>query len=136
MTINSRNKGASAEREVSRLIYDELGIKLSRNLEQWRSGGHDLTAANDGPLSSYAIEVKRYAKISNALLKNFWQQAANQADRAGKTPLLLFRADREDWQAVIPLYKVNAELSQSNQFDNVAVLSLPAFCGLVREQGF
>lgn len=43
MAINSRNKGASAEREFSNIIYQWAGIRLIRNLEQSRSGGFDLT---------------------------------------------------------------------------------------------
>ena len=92
--VNSRNKGASAEREVSKLLYDELGIKMVRNLEQSRSGGHDLTPEQSGGLlDGYAIEVKRYAKITTALLRGFWQQACEQAQRANKVPLLIYRQD-------------------------------------------
>ena len=40
--VNSQRKGASAEREVAGLIALNLGIKLKRNLEQTRGGGHGL----------------------------------------------------------------------------------------------
>lgn len=38
-SINSRTKGATAEREFSTIIHEWSGIRLIRNLEQSRSGG-------------------------------------------------------------------------------------------------
>lgn len=66
--MNARNQGASAERELARAIFDELGVRLVRNLEQSRRGGYDLVpdAEATGPLADWlgrcAIEVKRHAK--------------------------------------------------------------------------
>ena len=42
MSINSRQKGAGAEREFAGLVHDWSGVSLIRNLKQTRSGGHDL----------------------------------------------------------------------------------------------
>ncbi|MEQ1635432.1 MAG: hypothetical protein ABL903_02000 [Methylococcales bacterium] len=133
--INSRNKGAGAERELSKLLYDELGVKLLRNLEQSRDGGHDLLAEHGSLLDGYAIEVKRYANVSMAMLKGFWQQAIGQAANGNKIPVLMYRQDRQDWLAVIPLHVINGNLSESNHFDSVAILNLSAFCAVVRERG-
>lgn len=76
--INRQAKGAAAEREFAALVFDQLGTKLARNLEQSRSGGHDLEAVGDGPaalaLRGFAIEVKRYGAITPALLSRFWTQ--------------------------------------------------------------
>lgn len=130
--INSRTKGASAEREISKLLYDELGIKLVRNLEQSRSGGHDLIPDKDSLLDAFAIEVKRYANVSTAQLKGFWRQTMIQAIRANKIPVLMYRQDRCDWLAVVPLHVINSDLSKSNCFDSVAILNLSAFCAVVR----
>lgn len=131
--INSRTKGNNAEREVSKLLYDELGIKLIRNLDQSRSGGHDLTPEQSGGLMDvYAIEVKRYAKITTAMLKGFWNQAVDQAKRANKVPVLIYRQDRGGWLTVVPLHQINPALSESNSFDSVAILNLSAFCAVVR----
>jgi Holliday junction resolvase len=66
--MNSRAKGASAERELARVIHEHLGVRMVRNLEQYRQGGHDLVPHPDetGPvaaaLARYAIEAKRYAR--------------------------------------------------------------------------
>ena len=61
----SRTKGASAERELIKLLEDHLGdivhqqnLSLQRNLEQTRSGGHDVIGLDD-----IAIEVKRQEKL-------------------------------------------------------------------------
>lgn len=92
--INSRDKGAAAEREFAALVYDHLAVKLSRNLEQSRSGGYDLEAVGDDPaalsLRRFAVEVKRYGTITPALLTKFWQQAEAQARGASRIPALAF----------------------------------------------
>ena len=68
--INSRTKRAAGEREFASQIHDELGITLKRNLEQSRSGGHDLIAAGSCPtaqhLNQFAIEVKRYQSATDS----------------------------------------------------------------------
>ena len=49
----SRRKGASGEREFAAALDDLLGIRLTRNLEQSRGGGHDLELPEDsaGPVA-------------------------------------------------------------------------------------
>lgn len=131
--INSRTKGASGEREIVKILQDELGVKLFRNLEQTRSGGHDLIPEPGSLLDRYAIEIKRYAKISNSLLRGFWLQSVEQAKLADKEPILICRQDRGDWFTVIPLHQINPALSQSNHFDSTAILSVSAFCAVIRE---
>ena len=42
MPINSRAKGQSGEREAAKIWFDLTGIKLERNLDQWRSGSDIL----------------------------------------------------------------------------------------------
>ncbi|MEQ1638799.1 MAG: hypothetical protein ABL903_19240 [Methylococcales bacterium] len=81
MPINSRTKGAAAEREFSNLINDHAGIKLIRNLEQSRSGGHDLVVhpeesgiVADG-FRTLAIECKRYSSVTPGLISLWWMQA-------------------------------------------------------------
>ncbi len=133
MPINSRNKGASAERQVAKLIYDHLGVKLKRNLEQTRSGGHDLVPESPGLLDDFAIEIKRYAKITKPLLDKFWEQAIEQAENAGKLPILIFRGDREEWRVAIALRDLNAVLFKVSVF-NFAILEFVDFCEFVRER--
>jgi len=137
--INSRAKGAGAEREFARLVHDHLGVTLERNLEQSRNGGHDLIAPGDCPVSAvldaFAIEVKRYNTLTPALLVRFWDQATRQAEAVGKTPVLAFRADRQDWRVTIPLYALNTQtFGPWTGYEWTAEMSVPAFCGMVRER--
>ncbi len=132
--INSRSKGAGAEREIITILYEQLGVKLARNLEQSRNGGYDLIPEPGSLLEPYAIEIKRYTKLSNALIKGFWLQTVKQAEAAKKTPVLLFREDRAEWKSVIPLYSINPNLSTSTEIDDCAIVSLSTFCQIVRER--
>lgn len=135
--INSRAKGASGEREFAKLVHQHLGVELRRNLEQSRQGGHDLVAIGADPISraldAYAIEVKRYAAITPAMMAEFWSQAEAQAARASKTPALAYRRDREEWRVCVPLRALNGGFGDWPGFEWTATLSVEAFCALVRE---
>ena len=76
--VNSRNKGAAVEREFALIAKESCGWSLVRNLEQSRSGGHDLTG-----LPGWAIEVKARADRPGPVeLEQMWKQAVDQAIRA------------------------------------------------------
>lgn len=89
----SRTKGASAEREVLKLLGELLGQSLERNLSQTREGGADCLG-----VKGWAIEVKRHERLSRPA---WWRQACEQAARIGAEPMLLYRRNREKWQAFI-----------------------------------
>ena len=136
--INSRNKGAAAEREFATLIYGELGVQLQRNLEQYRTGGHDLIAIGYCPTANYlnqfATEVKRHRQATDAKISEWWEQTTNQAKDANLIPLLAFRVDRQAWRIVVPLTLLSNYLP--TQYPDVkwtAWLSVEAFCLHVRE---
>lgn len=133
MALNSRNKGAAAERDVAKLLFDQLGVKLKRNLEQTRSGGHDLISDEVGLLDAYAIEIKRYAKVTHALVDRFWDQACRQAEAVGKTPVLIFRGDREEWRVALPLSLLFEKVFDSQTSSEFGIFSFHAFCKLMRE---
>ncbi len=139
MTINSRNKGASSEREFCNIIYQWSGIRLIRNLEQSRSGGFDLIVHGDevGQVAdnfrTLAIECKRYGKVTHGLIKTWWQQARDQAQLNRLHPVLAYRADRQDWQVITPLYLINADLSKNLSLDCTCTMSPIALCSIVRE---
>lgn len=90
--INSRAKGQRAEREICRLLSDELGIEVKRNVDQARDGGADVL------IPGFAIEVKHRQATT---LPAWWRQARQQAEKARAEPLLLYRKDREPWSAAI-----------------------------------
>lgn len=91
MSASQRRKGAAAEREVLKLLGEELGEALSRNLSQTREGGADCIAVR-----GWAIEVKRQERLSRPA---WWRQAVEQAERVGARPMLLYRRSREAWTA-------------------------------------
>src|SRR4051812_39388897 len=84
----SRNKGASGERELLKLLGDELGQSLNRNLTQTREGGGDCLEVR-----GWVIEVKRQEKLSRP---TWWAQALRQAVGKGE-PMLCYRRNREPW---------------------------------------
>ncbi|NEV64134.1 putative PDDEXK endonuclease [Thiorhodococcus minor] len=140
MSRSQRTKGSAGEREACRALHDLLGVRLVRNLEQSRRGGHDLIVHPDehGPvadaLRGFAPEIKRHARATAGLLAEWWRQAVEQADQAGLVPVLIFREDRGSWRARLPLATLRPDLPKIwTGLDFTAELSLPGFAAVVRE---
>ena len=104
MTINSRNKGATFERDIARELELLTGVSFKRNLEQSRAVDHcDLIP--DDPAFPFSLELKRYAAGTGC--KAAWkEQSARAACNAGKTPAVIFKFDRQDVRVAIPLCSV------------------------------
>lgn len=94
MGKSQRTKGAAGELEVCRLIADHLGVQAKRNLTQTREGGADIK------LFPYSIEVKRRARIGQIY---DWLEQADEGCGPAERPIVLCRADRKGWVAVIPI---------------------------------
>ena len=141
MGAMSRIKGASGERELCKAIFDHLGVRVGPNLEQSRSGGHDLDVHPDesGPVADalrrYAIEVKRHCKATPGLITGWWLQAEEQATRTDRTPALIYRADRMPWRVVIPLAALVGDQLRLQGIEWTAEVGIVAFCALLREGG-
>ncbi len=139
MAINSRNKGASSERELASLVNGWLGVRLIRNLEQSRSGGCDLVVHPDeagvmaDAFRTLAIECKRYGKATPSLVKKWWQQTRDQAEPNNCHPVLCYREDRAAWKVIVPLHLIGLNHSRSNAIESTAELSAEAFCSVMRE---
>ncbi|WP_150051128.1 putative PDDEXK endonuclease [Methylomonas rhizoryzae] len=139
MSINSRQKGAGAEREFAGLVRDWTGVRLARNLEQSRSGGHDLIVhpEESGIVAEafrrLAIECKRYQSASDALIQKWWAQAVEQAVEEALIPVLTYRANRSPWRVVVPIWLINAGFGDSVEIEYTATLSVQAFCQAVSE---
>ena len=133
MGTMQRNKGAKGERELARVLWEHLGVELRRNLDQSRTGGHDLIAMGYSPaavtMRRFALEVKRRYLIKPADIAAWWHQATEQADRAGLIPALAYRADHRPWRIVIPLASIREDLPG----DQTATLTVEGFAALVRE---
>lgn len=90
----SKTKGAVAERELFKLLSDELGFVVRRNVDQARVGGADTF-----DIANIAIEVKRREALS---IPSWWRQTCKQAENSKRLPVLFYRQSRKPWLAVIP----------------------------------
>lgn len=121
-----RTKGAAFEREISHLIFESLGIKTKRNLEQYQqSNGFDLEG-----LPAWAIECKRYAAAGYGDKRSWWGQAASQAAAAGREPVVIYKLDRLPIRCLVAPFNQFFDLTD---FDGVADISFECWCALVRE---
>lgn len=91
---NAKRKGNAGEVEFCKLIVENLGIDVHRNLQQTRDGGADIK------LKPYSIEVKRRAAIGN--IYDWMNQASAGCDTAER-PIVVCRADRKQWLAILPI---------------------------------
>lgn len=94
MASKSKSKGMRGEYEAAALMQTvkdqvaeslgklHLSTKIVRNLEQTRSGGHDLTGT-----FNFAVEVKFQEQFA---FDDWWYQAVTQAPE-GTVPVLMYR---------------------------------------------
>ncbi|NBW12661.1 MAG: hypothetical protein EBR82_32020 [Caulobacteraceae bacterium] len=114
-----RNKGARGERELFALLSDGLGLNITRNLVQTRSGGADTM-----DIPGFAIEVKRQEVLK---MSEWWTQTLSQA--GDKIPVLAYRQSRKPWHFLISLYDINPEWFPYRDRE-------PEFCATMTTQGF
>ena len=95
MGAAQRLKGQRGERELCRLLSDELGEEYTRTLDQVRDGGADLAQ-----VGSFALEVKRAERLD---LAKWWAQACRQAAEVELAPALAYRQSRQPWRFLVPL---------------------------------
>lgn len=136
--INSRAKGAAAERELIKELRDHLGEEIAgrmkRNLEQSRKGGHDIAG-----LDGWAIEVKRYKRLSDADLARIWdRQVVDQALRVKCRPALAYKGDFKPWRVRLPICLLRDIGSDWDdhwgcRFNWTADIGLEAFASVLRE---
>lgn len=138
--VDARRKGAAGEREFCNLLQEQLGVEVVRNLEQTRSGGHDLVVLEDqgneasAELDRYAIEIKRHEKVTPSLLSSWWDQTLLQAERASRVPCLAYRQNRTPWRVMVPIFAVNPGMTQCQAIQWTVTMSIDAFCCVIREQ--
>ena len=128
---NSRNKGASAEREVAKELFAELGMKFSRDLRQYQKAdyGDLLCDAENWP---FTIEVKRYAK--GWTCKPAWEaQVFKSAKAAGKHPVVIYRYDGQQWRCRIWIDAVGEALGVSPVSGVHFETDIQGFCWIARE---
>tara|TARA_R110000751_G_scaffold159723_6_gene265440 strand:- start:739 stop:1161 length:423 start_codon:yes stop_codon:yes gene_type:complete len=104
--INSRNKGASFEREIASKLNDffdskGLNFKAKRNLEQYQE--KDL---GDLEVPNHVIECKRYAE-GNWYKEEWWKQTLNSC--GNKIPVLIWKYNRQPIRVCTPMYVINTK---------------------------
>ena len=126
MSKMSRNKGASSERELLKLLSEELGLEkgLNRNLSQTRGGGADCIE-----LSGWAIEVKRQEKLN---IMKWWEQTVAQC-KNGRAPLLFYRQSRYPWTAMMCLTSACFNYYQPGDELRPVSMSFDTACYIIRE---
>jgi len=111
----SKTKGADAEREFAALLEKKTGISVQRNLEQNRSGGHDLVGTS---VPWLCLEIKRQEILD---VTTWWMQAVSQAKRVeGGIPVLAYRQNRKPWMIML--------LLQGPISEHLAVITFQEFC--------
>lgn len=123
----SRNKGAVAEKEVFKIMNDELGLELKRNLSQYQGTDSDLH------LFGFCIEIKRQETLS---LSTWWKQVVEVANKTKEIPVLVYRQSRQPWRAVLPityLYNLGDEQWTLDYAYTLTMGFQPAFLSLLRE---
>jgi len=126
---NGRLKGASFEREGAKLIDEHLGIKVERDLEQYRKADRgDLVG-----LEGWTIECKRYASTRGSdggYKPQWWEQATKAANASLNQPVLIYKYDRQPVRCVVLLSSICEDYIGK---DNTATVSLPTWFMIVRE---
>lgn len=126
---NGRAKGAAFEREVAKLIDEHLGIKVERDLEQYRKADRGDLIGLDG----WTIECKRYASTrgsNGGYRPEWWEQATKAANAAHNQPVLIYKYDRQPIRCVVLLSSISPDYAGK---DNTATISLSTWFMLVRE---
>jgi hypothetical protein len=94
MSKLARNRGADYEREVSKAIFEILGVRVKRNLSQYQEAG-----LGDLILEPFVIECKR----RRAIALYDWIDQADEASSPWQIPVVVCRADNEKSLAVFHL---------------------------------
>ena len=125
----SRSKGARGEREVCRMLADNLGGQYNRLLKQYQSAQLADIEQLVGP---YSLEVKNCASTAN--MKAWWQQALTAATKRGAIPCLAYKVPRKGWRFRVPLPQAWASGHQwGREIDYTMDLAPDAFYLIVRE---
>lgn len=93
--INSKNKGASGERELANLLKD-YGFEDARRGQQYCGANGDADVVG---LEGVHIECKRVEKLN---LDKAYEQAMNDA-KEEEMPVVIHRKNRQEWKVTLSL---------------------------------
>ena len=94
MTINSRQKGASGEREIAKILRSH-GYEARRG-QQYSGFNGDADVVG---LPGYHIEVKR---VENLNIDKAMDQSVRDA-KEGETPIVAHRKNGKEWKVTLHL---------------------------------
>ena len=128
----SRNKGATAERELCKLLSDYLGGTYCRNLKQFQQSQHGDIEQLVGP---YLVEAKNCAKVT---IRPWWAQACAAAAARGGVPCVAYRlpnrALEDRWRFVVPMQGVwNTGAAWRDDIRYTVEVGIEGFAFLCRE---
>ena len=108
---NSRNKGASFEREIANLLTKDLNLtnNIRRILEQTRE-----KHLPDLILGRWYLECKRYGAGAEPL--EAWRQQVLDATRQRGIPALVYKFNRRPIKVRVPLGAINPDLHLDSPF--------------------
>ena len=136
--VNSRNKGASYERDVKNRLFDALGLEFRRVLDQWAEAGlPDLVCEDDA--FPFVVECKRYRQGSTFASPAHWDQICVAGAKAGKIPALVYKFDRlpERWrvpiEALAMLATFERQLGDGYDWKYAVEMTFDDFCMVARE---
>lgn len=128
---NSRNKGAQFERDIALELELLTGVRFKRNLEQSRAVDHcDLIT--DDPAWPFSCELKRYAS-GTGCKPAWWEQAKRAAAKNGKLPIVIYKYDRREIRACLPIHLIGNGSLPPDQEDTWFETSLKGLAYLAGE---
>jgi len=123
---DSRNKGASFERKICKLIKDNLNIDAKRNLDQYQSKG-----MADIIIDGWSIECKAYLK-GTTFKRAWWEQAKESAATLNLTPVLIYKYNNCPIKCVISLDVLSRNFNAGH--DLVCEVDIETWFYIVRER--
>ena len=123
---DSRNKGASFERKICKLIKDNLNIDAKRNLDQYQAKGQA-----DIVIPSWSIEYKAYLK-GTTFKRSWWEQAKESAASLNLTPVLIYKYNNCPIKCVISLNVLSRNFNVGH--DLVCEVDIETWFYIVRER--
>ena len=117
---DSRNKGASFERKICKLIKDNLNIDAKRNIQsQYQEKGQP-----DIVIPGWSIECKAYQK-GTTYKKSWLKQTRESAKMLGLTPVLIYKFNNCPIKCVISLDVLSRNFSSGHDSVSYTHLTLP-----------
>jgi hypothetical protein len=137
--VNSRAKGSRFELKIAADLFDALGIKFERILDQVREAGLGDLRPVTGTFP-FTLEMKHY-KSGQQARPDWWDQACTSARLANNLPALLYKFNnvpvrcRIPLQAVVDMAEFNAYSGGGNPYDwrYACEVDFDTFCMICRE---